>query len=261
MLKPYIISKIVDSNTKEVKYTGQREEVGQAVKKTTTDKMKEMMHNVVISGKTDARLFRSSLIDIIGKSGTAQIANSNGGGYLTGTYDYIRSFAMLFPYDDPEYIIYFSVKQFEGPYKEAANAVVNVVNEIAKYKNLEQKLENTVSNNIITLDNFVNTDVVSTEEKLKSLGLNPVILGTGSVVTKQYPNKDNEVIIGSKIFIKTNSSSYTLPNVIGYTKNEIIALCTLLNINYELKGTGKVVNTSIPVGSTITTDKITFDLE
>lgn len=260
MIKPYIISKIVDSNTKEVKYVGKREELGQVVKKTTTDKMKEMMHNVVVSGKTDARLFRSDLVDIIGKSGTAQIANPNGGGYLTGTYDYVRSFAMLFPYDDPKYIIYFSVKQFEGSYKEAAKAVVNVVNEIAKYKNLEQKLENTVSNNIITLDNFVNTDVVSTEEKLKSLGLNPVILGTGSVVTKQYPNKNNTVMVNSKVFIKTNSN-YTLPNVIGYTKNEIIALCTILNINYELNGNGKVKNTSIPAGSPITTDKITFDLE
>ena len=260
MIKPYIISKIVDSNTKEVKYVDKREELGQVVKKTTTDKMKEMMHNVVVSGKTDARLFRSDLVDIMGKSGTAQIANPNGGGYLTGTYDYVRSFAMLFPYDDPKYIIYFSVKQFEGSYKEAAKAVVNVVNEIAKYKNLEQKLENTVSNNIITLDNFVNTDVVSTEEKLKSLGLNPVILGTGSVVTKQYPNKNNTVMVNSKVFIKTNST-YTLPNVIGYTKSEIIALCTILNINYELNGNGKVKNTSIPAGSEITTDKITFDLE
>ena len=167
---------------------------------------------------------------------------------------------MLFPYDDPKYIIYFSVKQFEGSYKEAAKAVVNVVNEIAKYKNLEQKLENTVSNNIITLDNFVNTDVVSTEEKLKSLGLNPVILGTGSVVTKQYPNKNNTVMVNSKVFIKTNSN-YTLPNVIGYTKSEIIALCTILNINYEIKGNGKVIKSSLPVGSEITTDKITFDLE
>lgn len=260
MLKPYIISKIVDSNTKEVKYEGKREELGQVVKKSTTDKMKEMMHNVVTSGKTDARLFRSELVNIIGKSGTAQIPNPNGRGYLAGTYDYIRSFAMLFPYEDPQYIIYFSVKQFEGTYKNASTAVVNIVNEIVKYKNLEQKLENTVSNNVVGLDNFVNTDVLSTEEKLKSLGLTPIILGTGSTVTNQYPNKGSKVLVGSKVFIKTNSK-YTLPDVIGYSQNEIIALCNLLNIDCEFVGTGKVVSTSLPAASEITNSKITFNLE
>lgn len=260
MLKPYIISKIVDSNTKDVKYEGKREELGQVVKKSTTDKMKEMMHNVVTSGKTDARLFRSELVNIMGKSGTAQIPNPNGRGYLAGTYDYIRSFAMLFPYEDPQYIIYFSVKQFEGTYKNASTAVVNIVNEIVKYKNLEQKLENTVSNNVVGLDNFVNTDVLSTEEKLKSLGLTPIILGTGSTVTNQYPNKESKVLVGSKVFIKTNSK-YTLPDVIGYSQNEIIALCNLLNIDYELVGTGKVVSTNLPAASEITNSKITFNLE
>ena len=260
MLKPYIVSKIVDSNTKKVKYEAKREELGQVVKKSTTDKMKEMIHNVVTSGKTDARLFRSNLVNIIGKSGTAQIPNPNGRGYLSGTYDYIRSFAMLFPYEDPKYIIYFSVKQFEGPYKNAAAAVVNIIDEIVKYKNLEQKLENATSNNIITLDNFVNTDVESAKEKLKTAGLIAVILGNGTTVTKQYPNKETTVLIGSRVFLKTNSA-FTLPDVTGYTKSELIALCTLLNINYEIVGSGKVVSASAASGSQISNDKITFNLE
>ena len=218
------------------------------------------MHNVVTSGKTDARLFRSNLVNIIGKSGTAQIPNPNGRGYLSGTYDYIRSFAMLFPYEDPKYIIYFSVKQFEGPYKNAATAVVNIIDEIVKYKNLEQKLENTTSNNIITLDNFVNTDVESAKEKLKMAGLTTVILGNGTTVTKQYPNKETTVLIGSRVFLKTNNA-FTLPDVTGYTKSELIALCTLLNINYEIVGSGKVVSASAVVGSQISNDKITFNLE
>lgn len=121
-------------------------------------------------------------------------------------------------------------------------------------------MENTVSNNVIGLDNFVNTDVISTEEKLKSLGLNPIILGNGSTVTNQYPTKDSKVIVGAKVFIKTNSE-YSLPNVIGYTKNEIIALCNMLNIEYELIGTGKVVSSSVPISSQITSTKIAFNLE
>ena len=123
-----------------------------------------------------------------------------------------------------------------------------------------QKLENTTSNNIITLDNFVNTDVESAKEKLKMAGLTPIILGNGTTVTKQYPNKETTVLIGSRVFLKTNNA-FTLPDVTGYTKSELIALCTLLNINYEIVGSGKVVSASAVVGSQISNDKITFNLE
>lgn len=259
MLKPYIISKIVDSATKEIIYEGKREEIGQIVKKTTTDKMKTMMHDVVYSGKTDARYFKSNLVEVMGKTGTAQIANPSGGGYLTGDYDYVKSFAMLFPYDNPQYIIYFSVKQFQGVFKNAASAIVNIVDEIAKYKNLEQKTKESTNTNIIALDNFVNTDTLTTTDKLKLLGLNPIVLGNGNTIIKQYPNQDNKVLIGSKVFLKTNDS-YVMPNTIGYSKAELIALCHLLNLKYIINGSGKVASQSIPEGSTIPLETITFNL-
>ena len=259
MLKPYIISKIVDSATKEVIYEGKREEIGQIVKKTTTNKMKTMMHDVVYSGKTDARYFKSNLVEVMGKTGTAQIANPSGGGYLTGDYDYVKSFAMLFPYDNPQYIIYFSIKQFQGAFKNAANAIVNIVDEIAKYKNLEQKTKESTNTNIITLDNFVNTDTLTTTDKLKLLGLNPIVLGNGNTIIKQYPNQDNKVLIGSKVFLKTNDS-YVMPNTIGYSKAELIALCHLLNLKYIINGSGKVASQSIPEGSIIPLETITFNL-
>lgn len=259
MLKPYIISKIVDSATKEVIYEGKREEIGQIVKKTTTDKMKTMMHDVVYSGKTDARYFKSNLVEVMGKTGTAQIANPSGGGYLTGDYDYVKSFAMLFPYDNPQYIIYFSVKQFQGAFKNAASAIVNIVDEIAKYKNLEQKTKEATNTNIITLDNFVNADTLTTTDKLKLLGLNPIVLGNGNTIIKQYPNQDNKVLIGSKVFLKTNDS-YVMPNTVGYSKAELIALCHLLNLKYIINGSGKVASQSIPEGSAIPLETITFNL-
>ena len=99
MLNPYIVEKIVDPNTNEVLYEGKKEELGQIVSVATAEKMRSLMYDVVYSGKTDASMFKPDTIEIIGKTGTAQIANPNGGGYLTGTYDYVRSFATLFPSD------------------------------------------------------------------------------------------------------------------------------------------------------------------
>lgn len=260
MVKPYIVSKIVDGNTKMVKYTAEREELGQIVSKSTVDKMKTMMYDVVYSGKTDARFFKSNLVTVMGKTGTAQIANPNGGGYLTGNYDYIRSFAALFPYENPQYIIYFSAKQFKGAFKNAAQAVVNVIDEIAKYKNLEEKDNSATNNNILVLDNYINTDVVTTEEKLKNVNIKYIVLGNGKTVVNQYPKKDTKILVGSKMFIKTEDNNYTLPYVTGYTKSELIALCHLLNINFKINGNGKVVSSSLNYGSMITEEQITFNL-
>ena len=59
------------------------------------------MYDVVYNGLST--YWQPNNVTLAGKTGTAQIASSTGG-YLTGTTNYIRSFAGIFPYEDPEYI-------------------------------------------------------------------------------------------------------------------------------------------------------------
>ena len=99
MLKPYIVDKIVDSSTGKVIQKGKRTEAATVASKETTDKMKDLMYNVVYSGLTDAKYYKADNVTLIGKTGTAQIASPSGG-YLMGEYDYIRSFAGIFPKED-----------------------------------------------------------------------------------------------------------------------------------------------------------------
>jgi len=257
MLKPYIVSKIVNSDTNEVIYSGERTELGQVVSSKTASKMRDLMNLAVVEGYTNAKFFKSDLVNVIGKSGTAQIAGNNG--YLTGENDYIKSVAALFPYEDPQYIIYFSVKQFQGNFKYAGEAVVNVINEIVKYKNLATITTDT--SNIFTLDSYLNTDVESTKEKLKDINL--VILGNGNTVINQYPLKNTKILKNdTKVFIKTNSTEYSMPDVTGYSKKDLISLCNLLNIKYNITGSGNVVSQSKEVGSTIIPNEdVTFTLD
>lgn len=250
MLKPYIIDKIVDSNTKKVVYQGQREEIGQVVSKPTIDKMKSLMYDVVYSNRTDAKHYKPTEVEMAGKTGTAQIPNPNGGGYLTGSNDTIRSFAGFFPYDDPKYVIYISVKQFTGSFKKVAQAVVNVVDEIVKYKNLT-KTENATDSQIIFLNNYLNTDVITTKEKLKTLGLEPVVLGQGKFIVKQYPNENSRVLSGGKVFLQTEDSNIIMPNVLGWSYLDITTFCKFIGLNYHVSGNGKVTDDSIKEGNLI----------
>lgn len=250
-IQPYIVEKVVDSETGEVTYQHEKTELGKKASEENINKMLSLLHDVVYSGKTDAKYYESDNITLVGKTGTAQITG-NSGGYLTGKYDYVRSFAGVFPYENPQYIIYVSVKKYTGVYREFAEMVKKVVEEIAKYKNLTELIEQVDTNKIITLDNYISTDLTATEEKLKKLNLSLVKLGNGKYIINQYPNKGDVVLAGSKIFLKTNSSEYQMPDITGWSVSEVNTLCKLLNLKLKTIGYGNVKTSSIKAGTTIT---------
>ena len=249
-LKPYIVEKIVDSKTGEITYQHEREELGKKITKENAAKMRSLMYDVVYSGKTDAKYYKSDTVTLIGKTGTAQITGSNGK-YLEGKTDYIRSFAGIFPYDNPDYIIYVSVKQFGGVYKDLAGMVTNVVEEIAKYKNITDnttKIDNTKK---IKLENYLSEKTSETIEKLQSYGLNVLTIGTGNYIINQYPIKNSIVLNGDRMFLVTNGD-LTMPNINGFSSNDAKTICKLLGLEYNITGIGNVISTSIPEGTPIT---------
>ena len=249
-IQPYIVEKIVNSETGEVTYQHERTELGQKAKKENVDKMLSLMYDVVYSGKTDAKFYKAENITVVGKTGTAQIPGPNGG-YLRGKNDYVRSFAGIFPYENPQYIIYVSVKKYNGNYKKFATMVTKVVEEIAKYKNITELVEKVDNSKIITLNNYINADTNITEERLKKLNLSVVKLGNGKYIINQYPKKGSVILSGTKIFLLTNDSEYYLPDITGWSSNEITTLCNLVDINCNITGHGIVTKYSLPSNTKI----------
>ena len=250
-VQPYIVEKIVDSETGEVTYQHERTELGRKASKENTKKVLDLMYDVVFKGPTDGKFFRSKDITIVGKTGTAQIADSNGR-YLNGYYDYIKSFAGVFPYEDPQYVVYVSVKKLKGNFRGVADMTTKIVEEIAKYKNLGTTVGQIDTSKIITVDNYISTETVVTEEKLKKLGITVIKLGNGKYIVNQYPEKGTKVLVGNKLLLLTSDSEYKMPNVIGWSSSEIITLCKLLNIEYSIIGNGVVTKTSIEADTLIT---------
>ena len=251
-IQPYIVDKIVNSETGEVTYEHEKTELGQKVKKENIDKMLTMMYDVVYSGKTDAKFFKTDNVTLVGKTGTAQIPGNHG--YLTGTYDYVKSFAGIFPYEDPQYIIYVSVKRYQGNFRTFAEMVKKVVEEIAKYKNITEQIEKVDNTKIISINNYISNDITSTEEKLKALNLNVIRLGSGKYIIKQYPEKGRTVLAGNKVFLVSNDTKYLMPNIVGWSSSEVTTLCKLLNIKLKTTGYGVVQASSISEGTEITAD-------
>lgn len=249
MVKPYIISKIVDDKGNTIKEYG-REEVNKVASKETIQKIKELMYKVIYDGFESSRGFAPLNVSLIGKTGTAQIASPKGG-YLTGEYDYIKSFAGVFPYEEPHYIVYIAIKKLVGGTNDVASVVNGVVEETAKSLHVIENVNAVDTSKIVTLSDCISNQVLMTVDELKKKGLLPIVLGGGNYVINQYPLKNQEVLVGTKVFLLTNTVSYKMPNVIGWSTNEIVTFCNILGLPYELSGYGKVASTSIPTGQEI----------
>ena len=258
MVKPYIVSKIVDSNG-NVTMESKRTEVERIASSESINKMKELMYNVVYNSFSYNKGYAPSNVTIAGKTGTAQIASPTGG-YLTGEYDYIKSFLGMFPYEDPQYVFYFATKQFKGSSNDIYHVVSSTIEDVANIVEVTKGQSDVDSSKIIEISQYISRETANVVEDLKKLGLSPVVIGNGTYVTNQYPLKGSKVISGSKVFIQTNDTTITMPDVAGWSTNELIRFCDFIGLSYTLNGYGKVLSTNIPTGTVIDTNTMNLEI-
>lgn len=252
MVKPHIISKIVDSNTGEVTYQRQVEESDQLVSTATITKMKSLMNDVVNSSTGSGHSYSTlkSGIDLIGKTGTAQIFEN--GSYIRNQY--IRSFSGMFPADDPQIIIYAAVKKVNPDGNSVLTTTVkDVVQNIAKYLNLYSTTTDT-SIKSYSLSSYISKSTSGVKKALDEIGFVPVIIGDGDYIVNQSPSKGSTVLVGEKVFLLTNSTNYTMPDMTGWSRAEVVSYFDLIGAKYSFTGDGYVTSQSLSSGSSINVD-------
>lgn len=247
MLKPYIVDKIVDDKG-NITYEAERTELGRKVSSESINKIYDLMYDVVYNGLST--IWQPNNVTLGGKTGTAQIASPTGG-YLTGNTNYIRSFAGVFPYEDPEYIIYISVKQIDGGATPIAKVVTNAVESIANYANITNTDSDIDLSKIINLSNYMSSEVETTTEELEKLKLKVIKIGNGNIIINQYPLKNTKVLEGSKVFLLTNSDEYIMPDITGWSSSEVMNFCNLIGLKYSFSGYGVVKSFNLTVGEVI----------
>ena len=241
VLKPYIVDKITDNDNKII-YESKRTELNKVYNTDTVNKIKELMDMTVNTEDKVAtgRTYHTDLVRVIGKTGTAQYTEN--GKYVTDSNKNIRSFAGIFPKENPEYIIYVAVKDLDGSTSSMGKMTKTIIESIAKYKNLSERESNKDDKKNVNLKSYINKNTKDVTKELINLGLTPILIGNGDVVTNQYPNKNENVIIGSKIYLKTNNYNNILTDVTGWTKSEVITYLNMFNIDYEIIGNGLVTS-------------------
>lgn len=255
VIKPYIVDKVVDQNG-NITYQGERQVVKKVYSTNTVNKMHEIMKKVIDINK----YWQVNNVSIMGKTGTAQIASPKGG-YLTGTYDYIKSFAGIFPADDPKYIVYVAGKKPETNIGSWAKVITTAIEEIASYAKLTESKSDADPSKIITLDNYISKYLDTTLEELKNKKIDVIILGNGKYIINQYPLKNKTLLSGEKLFLLTNDKEIKMENLKGWSLSEVKTYCNLIGLKLEYNGYGYVINQSIEENAILDENNMTLTIE
>ena len=255
MLKPYIVSKIVDSNTGDINFGGKRTEIKQIASEETINKIKELMASVVTPNSETSTGYAYYMEDynIIGKTGTAQIFDYEKGEYLKGESDYIYSFSGLYPGDDPEIIIYTAVKKPKDSNNYIAPAVKEVIQNISNYLNIK---EDKVINTSYKIESYINKDTTSVMDNLKDTGINLIVIGDGNKIVSQYPNSNTDLTKGDNLILLTNNYDKKMLNLIGLSSKEVKIILDYMDINYTIEGNGYVYEQSVSEGTVLNPDDV-----
>lgn len=258
IVKPKIIEKIVNSVTGDIEYEYQLETSEQLVQTSTVDKIKELMKNVISGdneGTTGAH-YEIEGLDLIGKTGTSQYYDKDSG-YSTGKNSYIYSFAGMFPKDDPEIIIYASVKNPKWNTSVGLSQMIKqIATDIAKYKNVNTYNDKLNNSKEYVVESFINKKLDDVKKKLTENDIRTIVVGSGDKIIKQSVSVGDSLVSGDHIILFTNDSNITMPNIYGLSRKDIVILCNMLNIKYEFEGYGYATSQSIVVGTKITGEEV-----
>ncbi len=251
LLKPYIVDKIVDSDTNETIYQGKKKELGKVASTETVTKIKKLMGDVIngTSSTSTGYYYYMEGYDFIGKTGTAQVANTNGKGYSSNI---IRALAGMYPGDDPEVLIYIAIKDPSSGTTPIKEMVQEIIKNTSKYlKIYDETATEKKELEKIKLDSYLNKKVNDIKEQLNSKDIKVVVIGDGDTIVEQYPIKNTIITSLDKVYLKTNYENIKMPNIIGYSQKDFNILISFLNIPYEQEGIGYITNQSILPGTEI----------
>lgn len=257
MMKPYVIDRIVDPETKKVIKQTSPEVVGKPITKSTAEKTRQLLETVVTSPKGTGGAYKIDGYSVAGKTGTAQIPDPEGKGYMTGRENYIFSFLGMAPTSDPQLIVYVAIKQPKlkddeygaAPLSDIFKSVTKNSLQYLKIKPTEVKEPKKLAEREnVKVPNAVNQTVEAGRLLLEKEGLRPVVLGQGTI-EKQMPQAGDSVLKGERILLAGTANK--MPNISGWSLRDVMNLAHVLELQLKTSGKGYVTEQSVGEGTAV----------
>ncbi|NVY95673.1 penicillin-binding protein [Lactobacillus sp. DCY120] len=260
MMQPRLVTKIVNPNTGKIRKFPVHE-VDRPVKKSTVKAVIQAMRDVVQKDYGTGGAYKIEGQDIAVKTGTAQIA-SKVGGYLTGNNNYTYSVAGLAPAKDPQYLVYITMARPQKMTKAPEKILAEVFNPMMqRLLGTGTIKDETSSKQTLQMADVTGQSYKSVQDQLAHQGLNVGVIGTGQTIVQQLPTTKSKVIAGQRVVVLTNGVM-TMPDVKGWSRNDLLKLAYLTGKKVEFVGHGYAVRQSIAAGAVLNSvKKIQIKLE
>lgn len=272
MMRPYVVDKVVNPDTKKTVLANQPVVAGRPISAQAAEQTRALMRQV-ISNKNVVNGYSATGVtydlpgyDVIGKTGTAQIAVN--GQYLQGKDNYVYSFLGMAPQNNPKVIVYVAVRQPHlKPTDYGEEPVVNVVKPVMsstlQYMQVEKKTpQNGTQSGYSTalLNQFVGSPINQAVQTLKAQGLDPIAIG-GGLVNNQMPYPGEKLLKGSKVILSGGGPA-KLPDLRGWSLADSMKLAEVTGMRLSPRGDGFVVGQKPAPGSTVKAgDTLTLDMK
>lgn len=257
MMKIHYIDKIVDPKTKEVQKI-EPEVLASPITPETAKAVLNYLTEVVYTDYGTASAYQIDNARVGVKTGTAELVNPETGMYYTGTYEYLYSAIGFAPIEDPEYILYVTLelpqnnepKVFVDYLSEVFNPLMTRAVSYAQLGNEDQ--EETVQAQIPKVTQLSKEEAIT---KLEEDGFGLIsIIGTGSRIVQQYPAQMVPTLLNQRIILMTEGAM-TMPDVSGWSRDDVLKVSELTGVNFQFKGEGFVSEQDLPAGSLLDTKK------
>lgn len=264
MKKPYFVEKIVDGyDSSNVIYQAETEITGEPIKEETAKQVQSIMYRVANDEDGSARFYQIPECKIIAKTGTTQVASSEASGD-TNAYETsnttITSLMAALPADNPKVLVYYAFEAEYNPYAHSTtDAITSILRKVAQTygftnednsKNIENSVQQTVS--LSQMPDLLNHSIQYANDKLSNSGTEVVVLGNGNTVIDQYPKSESSIASGQRVFLLTDTESFTMPDMSGWSRKDVVSLWAVTGYSFELSGEGSVTSQSIPSGTVVT---------
>ena len=256
MLKPYFVNEIVNPTTDETFYKGQKEVVGKPITEDTASKVRDQLDKVVNSKDSNAKNYRIDGYRVGGKTGTAQVADPDNGGYVQGPNPYFVSFIGHAPSKNPEVIIYSGMslaqKNDQEAYEMGVSKAFNPIMEnTLKYLNVGNDKDKVAHAKLSEVPEVNGKAIQKAKDMIHSKSLNPVVIGNGSKITQQSLASGTEVLPNSNVLLLTDGE-LTMPDMNGWTKEDVLHFQNMTGVEVEMKGHGFVSEQSVSPNQKVT---------
>ncbi|RTR32453.1 penicillin-binding protein [Robertmurraya yapensis] len=252
MLKPHIIERIVDPNTKETVEKTKPETAGKPISEDTAKKVREVLETVISSPKgTGHEKYNIEGYEVAGKTGTANFTEN--GAYLHGEKNYVFSFLGMAPADNPQLIVYVAVQQPDIEVSSDGSKPVSMIFKQVMKNSLQYlsiQPSETEASKTIDIPDVTGKSVEQGVGALNELGANPVVLGNGTKIDKQLPEKGQSLLEGEKVVVLTDGE-ITLPDMTGWSLRDVMKVANLANLELNVSGSGYVTKQNLQVGTAL----------